>query len=147
MVHTEQDRRENKISVENIVKSVIKRSVKGSAVIEMSYIIPLFLGLFVLIMHAVFYYHDKAVLNGAASETAILGVQAERRADTEYDLEGFFRERTSGKLIYMTDVDVSVAETDEDVTVTADAQRSFMKLQISQKALSVKPEENIRRMN
>ena len=35
MVHTEQDRRENKISVENIVKSVIKRPVKGSAVIEM----------------------------------------------------------------------------------------------------------------
>ena len=46
--------------------------VKGSTVIEMAYIIPLFLGLFVLIMHAVFYYHDKAVLNGAAGETAIL---------------------------------------------------------------------------
>lgn len=113
----------------------------------MSYIIPLFLGLFVLIMHAVFYYHDKAVLNGAASETAILGVQAERRADTEYDLEGFFRERMNGKLIYMTDVDISVSETDEEVTVTADAQRSFMKLKITQKALIVKPEENIRRMN
>lgn len=113
----------------------------------MSYIIPLFLGLFVLIMHAVFYYHDKAVLNGAASETAILGVQAERRADTEYDLEEFFRERTSGKLIYMTDVDISVSETDEEITVNAAAQRSFMKMKISQKALIVKPEENIRRMN
>ena len=143
MAHTEQDRRENKILVKNIVKS----RVKGSTVIEMSYIIPLFLGLFVLIMHAVFYYHDKAVLNGAASETAILGVQAERRADTEYDLEGFFRERTSGKLIYMTDVDISVSETDEEITVNAAAQRSFMKMKISQKALIVKPEKNIRRMN
>ena len=64
--------------------------VKGSTVIEMAYIIPLFLGLLVLIMHAVFYYHDKAVLNGAAGETAILGAQAARRADTEYDLESFF---------------------------------------------------------
>ncbi len=45
---------------------------KGSAVVEMSYIIPLFLGLFVLIVHAVFYYHDKAVLNAAAAETAVL---------------------------------------------------------------------------
>ena len=44
--------------------------LKGSAVVEMSYIIPLFLGLFVLIVHAVFYYHDKAVLNAAAAETA-----------------------------------------------------------------------------
>ena len=143
MAHTEQDRRENKILVKNIVKS----TVKGSTVIEMSYIIPLFLGLFVLIMHAVFYYHDKAVLNGAASETAILGVQAERRADTEYVLVVFFRERSSGKLIYMTDVDISVSETNEEIIVTADAQKSFMKLKISQKALIVKPEENIRRMN
>ena len=147
MAHTEKDRREKRIPVKNIVMRTIKRTVKGSTVIEMSYIIPLFMGLFVLIMHAVFYYHDKAVLNGAASETAILGVQAERRADTEYDLEGFFRERTNGKLIYMTDVDISVSETDEEVTVTADAQRSFMKLKISQKALIVKPEKNIRRMN
>ena len=53
----------------------------------------------------------------------------------------------NGKLIYMTDVDISVSETDEEVTVTADAQRSFMKLKISQKALIVKPEKNIRRMN
>lgn len=147
MAHTEKDRREKRIPVKNIVKRTIKCTVKGSTVIEMSYIIPLFLGMFALIMHAVFYYHDKAVLNGAASETAILAVQAERRADTEYDLEGFFRERMNGKLIYMTDVDISVSETDEEVTVTADAQRSFMKLKISQKALIVKPEKNIRRMN
>ena len=86
--------------------------VKGSTVIEMSYIVPLFLGLFVLIMYAVFYYHDKAVLNGAASETAILGVQAERRADTHYDLEDFFHGRVDGKLIYMTDADVTVSKTD-----------------------------------
>ena len=143
MVHIEQDRREKRITV----KSIVKRAARGSTVVEMSYIIPMFLGLFVLIMHAVFYYHDKAVLNGAASETAILGVQAERRADTEYDLEEFFRERTSGKLIYMTDVDISVSETDEEITVNAAAQRSFMKMKISQKALIVKPEKNIRRMN
>lgn len=120
--------------------------VKGSTVIEMSYIVPLFLGLFVLIMYAVFYYHDKAVLNGAASETAILGVQAERRADTLYDLEDFFHGRVDGKLIYMTDADVTVSKTDKEIIVTASVQKSFMKLNISQKALIVNPEEKIRRM-
>lgn len=122
------------------------RRVEGSTVIEMAYIMPLFLGLFVLIMHAVFYYHDKAVITGAAGETAILGAQAERRPDTEYDLESFFMERTGGKLIYMTDVDVSVSETEEEITVSVSAQRSFMKMRISQKALIVKPEEKIRLM-
>ena len=143
MAHTEKDRREKRIPVKNIVK----RAARGSTVVEMSYIIPMFLGLFVLIMHAVFYYNDKAVLNGAASETAILGVQAERRADTEYDLEGFFRERTNGKLIYMTDVDITVTKDKKEISVSAEAQKSIMRLNICQKAAIVKPEEKIRWMN
>lgn len=123
-----------------------RKSLKGSAVIEMSYIIPLFLGLFVLIMHTVFYFHDKAILNGAASETAVFGAQAERRAGTEYDLEEFFRERTDNKLIYMTEVNVEVRETGKEITVSAEAYKNFMGIEVSQKALIVKPEENIRLM-
>ena len=60
-----------------------KRELKGSAVVEMSYIIPMILFLFVMIIHAVFYYHDKAVLNGAAGETAVLGAQTARRKGTD----------------------------------------------------------------
>lgn len=121
--------------------------LRGSTVIEMSYIIPMFLGLFVLLIHAVFYYHDKAVLTGAAGETAVLGVQAARREGTEYDLESFFSERTEGKLIYMTDVSVTVAETDSEITVTASAQRSIMELSVSQSARIAKPEEKLRMMS
>ena len=121
-----------------------KRELKGSAVVEMSYIIPMILFLFVMIIHAVFYYHDKAVLNGAAGETAVLGAQTARRKGTEYDLEEFFYNRTEGKLIYMTDPDVSVEEDEESVTVKASAARSFMRLSIYQRALIVKPEEKIR---
>lgn len=121
-----------------------KRELKGSAVVEMSYIIPMILYLFVMIIHAVFYYHDKAVLNGAAGETAVLGAQTARRKGTEYDLEEFFHNRTEGKLIYMTDPDVSVEEDEESVTVKASAARSFMRLSIYQRALIVKPEEKIR---
>lgn len=121
------------------------RWVKGSAVVEMSYIIPLFLGLFVLIVYAVFYYHDKAVLNGAAGETAILGVQAHRRAEADYDLESFFYERTQGKLIYMTDVTVSVGKSGDLVEVSASAEKEFMKLSICQSAKISTPEENLRR--
>ena len=121
-----------------------KRELNGSAVVEMSYIIPMILFLFVMIIHAVFYYHDKAVLNGAAGETAVLGAQTARRKGTEYDLEEFFHNRTEGKLIYMTDLDVSVEEDEKSVTVKASAARSFMRLSIYQRALIVKPEEKIR---
>ena len=46
----------------------------------------------------------------------------------------------------MTDADVTVSKTDKEIIVTASVQKSFMKLNISQKALIVNPEEKIRRM-
>ena len=42
--------------------------VSGSTVVEMSYIMPLILLMFVLIIHTVFYFYDRAVLNGAAQK-------------------------------------------------------------------------------
>lgn len=120
--------------------------MKGSSVIEMSYIMPIFLGLFVLIIHVVFYYHDKAVINGAAGETALLGAQGERGKTEGYDLEAFFRERTEGKLIYMTEAKVSVDKTEKEIKVSVSAQRSFMKLEICQKARIIRPERRIRQM-
>lgn len=119
-------------------------SVNGSTVIEMSYIIPLFLGLFVLIVHAAFYYHDKSVMNAAAAETAVLGAQTVRREGTEYDLEEFFIERIQGKLIWMTGVSASVSKTDREITVEASAHRSIMELSVCQKARIVCPEDKLR---
>lgn len=126
------------------MEDIRKRRLKGSSVIEMAYIMPVFLSLFVLIIHTVFYYHDKAVINGAASETAILAAQAEREKDRQYDPEDFFQNRTKGKLIYMTDVGVSVETDDDMVTVSASAQRAFLKLDICQRAVIAKPEKKIR---
>ena len=122
-----------------------REDVKGSATVEMSYIMPLLLLLFLFITYTVFYYHDKLILNGAAAETAVLGAQLERKKEAaDYDLEEIFKERIKGKLIYMTDVDVSVQRDEDEITVSAAAQKSVMRLNICQKAAIVKPEEKIR---
>lgn len=123
-----------------------KKWIAGSAVIEMSYILPMFFLLFIFIVHTVFYYHDKAVLNGAACETAVLGAQMERKKGTEFDAETFFSERISGKLIYMTDTEFRISEDEEEVTVNVSAAMSFMRLQICQRAVKSKPEDRIRLM-
>ena len=82
----------------NLRKNSGKRKyLKASSVIEMSYIMPIFFLLFVIIIHTVFYYHDKAVIYGAAGETAAVGAQEERKKESGYDLESFFRERVEGK--------------------------------------------------
>ena len=122
-----------------------REDVKGSATVEMSYIMPLLLLLFLFITYTVFYYHDKLILNCAAAETAVLGAQLERKKEAaDYDLEEIFEERIKGKLIYMTDVDVSVQRDEDEITVSAAAQKSVMRLNICQKAAIVKPEEKIR---
>ena len=126
-------------------KERFKKDMKASTVIEMSYIMPVFLFLFLLIMYTVFYYHDKAVLNGAAAETAVLGAQAERREETkEYDLEKIFHERTEGKLIFLTGANVTVQKDEKEITVSVSAQKNLMRLSICQKAAIVNPEEKIR---
>ncbi len=126
-------------------KERFKKDMKASTVIEMSYIMPVFLFLFLLIMYTVFYYHDKAVLNGAAAETAVLGAQAERRKETkEYDLEKIFHERTEGKLIFLTGANVTVQKDEKEITVSVFAQKNLMRLSICQKAAIVNPEEKIR---
>ena len=48
-----------------------KKYVKGSTVVEMSYLIPFCLILFFLLITIIFYFHDKAILNAAAAETAV----------------------------------------------------------------------------
>ena len=105
--------------------------VSGSTVVEMSYIMPLILLMFVLIIHTVFYFYDRAVLNGAAAETAVLGAELERRHGAEEEnLKEFFEERTSGKLIL--------------IQVTAMVQKGRFELEVRQRAVIVNPEEKIR---
>lgn len=122
-----------------------RKEVRGSTVVEMAYIMPLFLLLFVLVINTVFFFHDKVILNGAACETAVLGAQRARLKETEEtDLEGFFMERIRGKLIRMTDVSVSVSGGDEEVTVEARAERGGMSMSVCQTAVTARPEEMIR---
>ena len=122
-----------------------RKEIRGSTVVEMAYIMPLFLLLFVLVINTEFFFHDKVILNGAACETAVLGAQRARLKETEEtDLERFFMERIKGKLIRMTDVSVSVSEGDGEVTVEARAERGGMSMSVCQTAVTARPEEMIR---
>ena len=132
-------------------KRVLKyreKDLSGSAVIEMAYIMPVFLFLFLFIVHTTFYFHDKVILTGAAGETAAVGAQMERKKDTEeYDMEKMLRQRINGKLIYMKVQNIEIEKADERITVEVRVSRSFMNFTVRQSALIVKPEEKIRWIN
>lgn len=131
-------------------KSKIKRvkrrkSVSGVITVEMSYLMPIVLLIFAMTVHTVFYYHDKNILIGAAAETAVVGAQMERKPNETVDLNGFFSERISGKLILFSGASVTIEDSGKWVQVEARAENGKRKLQIVQRAVVIEPEKNIRR--
>ena len=74
------------------IKAPATNGLRGSVTVEMAYILPTVIMIFLLIVYTVFYYHDKNILNAAAGETAVLGAQLERQRGKEgTDLQNFYR--------------------------------------------------------
>lgn len=123
------------------------RSLKGVITVELSYLIPIILAIFLAVIYTTFYYHDKNILIGAASETAVTGAQMERKPgkDGETDLAGFYQERIQGKLIFFSGAEASVSTSKKWVEVSAYADRGGMQLHVVQRAALQKPEAAIRR--
>ena len=116
--------------------------------IEMAIIIPLVLFMVMGLILTIFYFHDKNILNGAASETAVVG-SAKLRESEEFDeeeIENFCRERIQGKCIFLVShrIEVSVSDTEVVVEVTA-AKRDFS-ISVIKKAVVTEPERKIRNM-
>ena len=122
------------------------RTMRGVITIEMSYLIPMILLVFVLVVYAVFYYHDKNILIGAAGETVVLGAQLERKPDEggQTDLAGFYQDRIRGKLILFSGAQADVSISEKDVEIHVSAVKGRMKIRITQSAAVVMPEKKIR---
>lgn len=94
--------------------------------------------------HDHFYFHDKAILNAAAAETAVTGVEMDRKKIEDADLDAFFRERTSGKLIFLENITTRVDLSGKKIEVEVFASKGRMKIHLIQRATKVKPEEKVR---
>ncbi len=120
--------------------------LKAGYTVEMSLLMPIILWLFMGCVMAVFYFHDKNILNGAAYETAVVGSTQMREPDgvTEEDLIGLCRRRIGTKCFLMTDQTVSVDITDEDILVMVTADNGYFSLSVKNRAAVTEPEKKIR---
>lgn len=121
--------------------------LSGVITVELSYLIPMIFVIFVMVVYTTFYYHDKNILIGAASETAVVGAQMERKPGEsgQIDLAGFYQEKIQGKLILFSGAEASVSTSKKWVEVTAYANRGGMQLHIVQRAALQEPEAAIRK--
>lgn len=120
-------------------------SLKGSATIEMAYLMPMFLVLFFLLVTLTFYFHDKCVLYATAYETAVIGAQKERipNAYSEEELVDYFQERSLKKLIFFSDVNATVEKGLEYFQVDVTASKNGWKIHAEEKAMIMRTEELI----
>lgn len=118
------------------------KKIKGSFTIEAAIIVPLILFVCAVLLHLLFYYHDKTVLTSAAHET--LAYACGRSGMDEDELEEHLRSRIKGKLMLLNDVEHQVKLQGENVTVTCRAGEAPLQLKIECVTRKTAPEVYIR---
>ncbi len=121
-------------------------SLQGSLTVEMSFLMPIIVLLFMGCVFATFYFHDKNILAGAAYETAVVGSTKARERDgvTEEELRKLCRQRIRGKCIFMTSSQISVDISEEEIQVKVTARKRIFSVSVLKKAAVTNPEKKIR---
>ena len=123
-----------------------KDKLKAVMTIEMSFLVPIIMFLFMGLVLSTFYYHDKNIINGAAYETAVTGsIQArEKEGTSEVELIQFCRDRMRGKCFFLVSHHVDVSIDEEVVVVEISAWKGQFRLSVLKKAAITTPEKRIR---
>lgn len=120
----------------------MKMKLRGSLTIELAYLFPLILLVFGVLLHVLFYYHDKNILLGAAHETAAYGAGLEEVQ--EEALEEYFNTRLRGRLLLFEQLEKKVGLQEKKVTVTCNAKKGAMSLEVKCSVNRTEPEDYIR---
>lgn len=125
----------------------MKKSFKGSSIVEMVYVMPLVLLVWMLVIFTLFYYHDKNILTGAAYEAAVAG--SELWMDSvdikKQKTEVYFQERIQKKLLFFYRANADIEVNEQGIRVKAEASQRGMHIAIEEYAAITTPEKNIRR--
>ena len=120
--------------------------LKGSVVVEAAYLFPIIMIVWMLILFALFYYHDKNILCGAAYEAAVVGSELRREGELpQGKINQYFNERISGKLIFFPSASVTIEESKESIKVSARSSARGMSLTVVKSAAVTEPEKVIRK--
>ena len=118
------------------------KCLRGSFTIEAAVIVPLIIVIFGVLLHILFYWHDKNILMSTAHETAALGSSRDKMEELE--LEYYFFDRMEGKLLLFDRVECISHIEDDKVTVTWDGSKGNMETKGSYSVSKTRPEHYIR---
>lgn len=127
---------------------LVRRECQASTIVEMAYLIPVILLMWMLVIFALFYYHDKTLVIGAAYETAVVGGEWYEEADeVETEKIGeYFQNRIRGKLLFYSYISADVQMEEDLLIVDAGARKRGMRIHVVQKVKIRNPKKEIRRI-
>ena len=119
---------------------------KGSMTVEAVYVAPIIGMVFFFSVLAVFYYHDKNILNGCAYEAVVVGSAKAREKEkvTAEAIEQIFYDRAKNKCILFRASDARAEVKETEVCIEVRAKHRGMKIAIAQSAKVTEPEKYIR---
>ena len=124
----------------------VRKNLKGSMTVELSFLMPIILLLIMSSILAAFYFHDKNVLAGAAYETAVVGSTKIREKEkvTGGELEALFRERAGRKCILFAESSVRASVGKREIRIRVTAYKGRFRMSADKKAAITEPEKYIR---
>ena len=120
----------------------MRKGLKGTLTIEASFLVPLILLVFGVLLHMLFYYHDKNVIAGVAYETGVY--TAGRQEVDEGEAKRHFQTRLKGRLFLFEHVQSEVHIEDKQVQIVCRAQRNAMSIRSECTMSRTEPEDYIR---
>ncbi len=120
----------------------MKKNLQGSFTVEAAFIVPIILVIFGMLMHILFYWHDKILILSTAHETAVLG--SSRLEMSEQELENYFHRNMRGRLLLMekTECEVSIGEEKIIIQCTGKKDAAFIRAKLYMNVTN--PEKYIR---
>lgn len=120
--------------------------LKGSATIEMAFVMPVILLAFTAVVYIGFFFHDKNVLQALVYEGLVIGSSSyrmEAEVDTEV-VETFIREKAELRMIYFSLSELEVEVEAEEILVKAIGINGKLELNIERKLALTEPETMVR---
>ena len=121
--------------------------LKGSATVEVLYILPVVFLVFLVVTYLGFFFHDKTVLQGIVLEGVLIGASQYRGEDgiNEEEILGFLQEKSSDRLLFFPTPQLDISVEEDEIIIDLSTEARGMKLEVIKRYPLEVAEEKLRK--
>lgn len=120
--------------------------VKGSATIELLYIMPVIFLVFIAAVYMSFFFHDKNILQGITYEALLIASSQYREVDgiQKEEIALFLYEKGEEKMLFFPTPEIEIEIEEEEIWIRAISEKNGMKIEVEKYAPLLTVEDGIR---